>query len=115
MTLFTSGFFLYILVQFISFSTIILLTINAKNIENKAQSIQVISFFSNLLISFTLSIINSITPIVLRQITVIEKWDSSQTELNFLLFRIYLSNTLNSLILLFSYLLLIDPFLLGKK
>eukprot|EP01038_Epipyxis_sp_PR26KG_P004315 gene4315-6113_t len=91
-----------------------LLAIYSKSITKKLENIQGIDFISNFLTSFLLTVINSGTPMILRHITAIEKWDLPQTELNFLLFRVYLSNTLNTLVVLFSYLLLIDPFLLGQ-
>ena len=45
-------------------------------------------------------------------ITQMEQWDSANTELNLSMFRMYMSSTLNLLLLAFSFCLLADPFLL---
>jgi len=58
--------------------------------------------------------LNSISPPLMKAITAFEKWDSGQMNLNVLLFRMYLSNILNTLILALSYLLLSDPMLLAQ-
>ena len=47
-------------------------------------------------------------------ITQLEMWDSRQTEVNLVLFRMYLSNTLNIFLLATTYLLLADPLLLAS-
>jgi hypothetical protein len=94
------------------------LTVRSNQINNSAtkngNSSNIVNNIFAILIPLALSAINVVTPMFLKTITNFEKWDSSQLELTFLLFRTYLSNTLNTMILAISYLLLADPFLLAQ-
>jgi hypothetical protein len=86
----------------------------ASKISSAAETVPGLSNIGTLIGPLALQFINSVVPILLEYITTFEVWDSAQTELKFLLFRVYLSNTLNTLILTLSYILLMDPFLLAS-
>lgn len=78
------------------------------------SSIHILSNLASIIPSAALSLLNKLTPIILTQITKFEEWDYGHTEINMLLFRSYLSDTLNLLILAFSYYLLADPVLFAN-
>ena len=59
-----------------------------------------------------LSLIGIFTPKLMVAITKMEQWDSANMELNLCMLRMYMSSTLNLLLLSFSFCLLADPFLL---
>jgi hypothetical protein len=109
------GCFLHICVSLVAFSLIIYFTINSKSIANSIPSIPGIGPIGSLISPFVLQAINTAMPIVLNLITRIEMWDSALTVMNVVLLRIYISSTLNSLILAFTYLLLVDPYLLASN
>jgi len=110
----TTGLILYLAVVTASFTSIIYLTIYASKISEAAKNIPGLSNVGAFIGPLALQAINAIVPPLLEMITSLEKWDSAQTELKFLLFRVYLSNTLNTLILTLSYIILMDPFLLAS-
>jgi hypothetical protein len=110
----TLGFVLYLAVVSGSFTAIIYLTVYASKISDEAKNIPGLSNIGTFIGPLSLQVINAVVPTLLEQITHLEKWDSAQTELKFLLFRVYLSNTLNTLILTLSYIILMDPFLLAQ-
>jgi hypothetical protein len=95
------GCFLHICVSLVAFSLIIYFTINSKSIANSIPSIPGIGPIGSLISPFVLQAINTAMPIVLNLITRIEMWDSALTVMNVVLLRIYISSTLNSLILAF--------------
>eukprot|EP01032_Pedospumella_encystans_P012745 gene12745-14720_t len=108
------GIFLYLIVVSSSFSAIIYLTVYGSIISEEAKSIPGVNNIGTLIAPVALQFINAAVPVVLQAITLLEQWDSAQTELRFLLFRTYLSNTLNTLILTLSYIMLADPILLAE-
>jgi hypothetical protein len=104
---------LYIGVQAASFAAIVILTIYTEDIT-KWLGTTPFKNFASALAPLALNVLNSISPPLMQIITSFEKWDSGQMNLNVLLFRMYLSNILNTLILALSYLLLADPMLLAE-
>ena len=110
------GWILYCGIQFAAFTLIVYLTINQlsfrANIANWNSALQPLSGF---IIPFVVSFINTLTPNLLKVITAYEKWDSGDMELDVLLFRMYLSSTLNLMVLAFTYLLLANPFLIASN
>jgi hypothetical protein len=110
----TVGMLLYLAVVSGSFTAIIYLTIYASKISATAKDIPGVNNMGALIGPLALQAINAIVPPLLELITQLEQWDSAQTELKFLLFRVYMSNTLNTLILTLSYILLMDPLLLAE-
>ena len=104
---------LYVAVQAGSFASIVILTIYTEAIT---EALGKTSFknFASAIAPLALNILNSISPPLMKAITTFERWDSGQMNLNVLLFRMYLSNILNTLILALSYLLLSDPMLLAQ-
>lgn len=109
------GFTLHASMQFAAYTTIVYLTVQSQSISKQLVSAGLPGTFSNIIVPGTVTAINSGTPMLLKYITRMEKWDSGQVELNILLFRMYLSNMLNLLILAFSYALLADPMLFAEK
>jgi hypothetical protein len=108
------GIFCYLVVVSGSFTAIIYLTVYGSIISDRAKDIPGVNNIGTLIAPIALQAINAIVPMLLQAITAMEHWDSAQTELRFLLFRTYLSNTLNTLILTLSYIILMDPFLLAQ-
>eukprot|EP01035_Chromulina_nebulosa_P025887 gene25887-33840_t len=109
------GCFLHISVSFAAFTLIVYFTINSKTIANSIPNLPGIGPVGSLISPFVLQAINTAMPILLNLITKIEMWDSGLTVMSVVLFRIYISSTLNSLILAFTYLLLADPYLLASN
>ena len=109
------GSILHISVTFASFVLIIYFTINSKTIANEIPTLPGLGSIGSLISPFVLQGINTAMPILLNLITNLEKWDSRETVTHIVLLRIYISSTLNSLILAFTYLLLADPFLLASN
>lgn len=105
------GLLLYCAVQFVSYTCIALLTIRSNSIQNSLQSVQFLKGLAGFLAPAAVTAINSMTPTIYLMITNFEMWDSGQTQLNILLFRMYLSNLMNLVILAMSYAFLADPML----
>jgi hypothetical protein len=106
------GLILYFSLQIAAFSSIIYLTINAPSIDKMLLNSQ-FAFIAPFVTTLSLNIINGVMPALIKMITAIEQWDSDETANIFLLYRIYLSNIMNTLILALSYFLLADPMLLA--
>jgi hypothetical protein len=104
------AFFLYLIVQLGSFGAIIFLTVNTAEVTELLSKTPLRSFAS-VLAPLVLNVVNALAPPLLKKITHFERWDSGQMQLNILLFRMFFSNILNTLILSLSYLMLADPFL----
>ena len=104
---------LYFAVQASSFAAIVFLTVNTEDIT-KWLSTTPFANFASAMAPLVLNFVNGVSPPLLKEITNLELWDSGQTQLNILLFRMYFSNILNTLILGMSYLMLADPFLFSE-
>ncbi len=104
---------LYVGVQAASFAAIVILTIYTESITEWLGTTP-FKNFASALAPLALNVLNSISPPLMKAITDLELWDSGQMKLNVLLFRMYLSNILNTLILALSYLMLSDPMLLAN-
>ncbi|RYH29677.1 hypothetical protein EON65_07710 [archaeon] len=97
-----------------SCALILYVTLSADYIAESAGRIipggsNIQSFIAPLL----LSIISGVMPEIAKHITSFEMWDSSETNTSIMLVRVYLSNLVNVLLLLSSYMVLADPFLLA--
>jgi hypothetical protein len=108
------GMFYYVLLVGASFSVIIYVTISSSAIAASASQISFLKNFTPFIVTIILNLINGITPTILQKLTEVEGWDSAQTVANIVLFRLYVSNLLNALILAASYIVLADPFLLAE-
>ena len=108
------GFLLYLIVQGASFSAIAIVTIYTDTITNQLTATS-LKNFSGIVAPAALAFINAAAPIALKKITELESWDSGDLKLNILLFRMYLSNIMNTLVLALSYLLLADPLLFASS
>lgn len=106
---------IYLTIQFASYSTIIFLTVQSESIQNGLKNIVFLKQLSTFIVPAAVTAINSITPWIYERLTHLELWDSGQIELNMLLFRMYLSNMMNLLILAVSYAMLADPFMLADN
>lgn len=111
------GLILYISVQSLSYVSIIYLTIQSKEMSSKLSNLnfKYLDFLSAFIVPACVTAINSITPMIFQFITTLEKWDSGRMELNVLLFRMYVSNMMNVLILAVSFAMLADPYLLADE
>jgi hypothetical protein len=91
------GLLCYLAVQFASYSAIIYLKIQSVVIAEKLSS-SLPSSITILIVPAAITFINSASPNIFKLITNFEKWDSGQTNLNVLLFRMFFSNILNVII-----------------
>lgn len=106
---------IYLTIQFASYSTIVFLTVQSESIQNGLKNVVFLKQLSTFIVPAAVTAINSTTPWIYEQLTRLELWDSGQIELNMLLFRMYLSNMMNLLILAISYAMLADPFMLADN
>lgn len=109
----TVGFLLYSGIQAGAFAVIIYASVRAADIQiflAKTPAAKFSTFVSPLILNF----VNGAIPPFIAMITKFEKWDSGAVEVNMLLFRLFASNLLNTLILTISYFLLADPVLLSQ-
>ena len=104
----------YLAVQLAAYSSIVYLTVKSQSIQN-GLNVGLLKSLSAFIVPAAVTAINSVTPGIYKHLTTIELWDSGQVQLNVLLFRMYLSNMMNLLILAISYALLADPFLFAEK
>ena len=110
----STGIILYLALVTASFTAIIYLTVYSSRISEIAKNYPGMSNIGSFISPISLQAINAIVPVLLELITTLENWDQPSTELQFLLFRVYISNTLNTLILTLSYIILADPILLSQ-
>jgi hypothetical protein len=108
------GSVIYLAVQVASYSAIVYLTVKSQAIQN-GLNVGVLKSLSQFIVPAAVTTINSITPALYKALTMLELWDSGQVQLNILLFRMYVSNMMNLLILAISYALLADPFLFANN
>ena len=106
-------FILYCCIQIASYVTIIWLTIQSESVKKFASGLAGLRFVTDFIVPGAVTLINAMTPAMYKRLTKFEEWDSGQFALNILIFRMYLSNMMNLLILALSYSLLADPFLLS--
>ncbi len=109
------GLIAYLIIQCVTYTTIILLTIKSKQLQSKLASYKFIKTFASFVVPICVTAINALSPSLFKKITELESWDSGQTELNVLLLRMYISNMMNVFILALSFALLADPFLLADN
>jgi hypothetical protein len=105
---------LYVAVQVISFTLIILVTVYTQDITEAFKHIPFIRNLSSIVAPAILNAINAATPMAIDAITKLEQWDSGNFENNMKLLRVFLSSTLNIFLLAFSYFLLADPMLMAE-
>jgi hypothetical protein len=109
-----TGNFLFLLTIVISFAIILYVTIYGNEIAGYLRHFPGLSNINSIVVPIILNLVNSALPTILKMITDKEAWDSAQTISNITLFRLYLASTLNALLLIVSYLVLADPFLLAQ-
>jgi hypothetical protein len=102
------GFIAFVCIQAVSFFLIIYLTIYGSTVKEIINKIPVLRPLSGSVVSIALQIIGGTTPALLKMVTEFEMWDD-EWALTFLLSRIYVSNLLNILLVVLSYLILADP------
>jgi hypothetical protein len=105
----------YLTIQFASYASIALLTVQSTSIQNGLNNVVFLKQLSAFIVPAAVTTINTITPWIYEKLTQLELWDSGQIQLNMLLFRMYLSNMMNLLILAISYAMLADPFMLADN
>jgi hypothetical protein len=109
------GLMLYVLLIGLSFAAIIAVTIKNSTISDSISKHSLFRPFKPLVKPICLNFINILVPQLIYGINHLEQWDSAKTEMQVLLLRVYLSNTLNTIIVAVSYLLLVDPFLFASS
>lgn len=109
------GFVCYAVWQVLAFAIIIVLTIYHEQVFRSIPLLTGLASYSSILVNLSLNALGSVTPLVLEFITELEQWDSAQVEMNIKLFRVFLSNQLNVLLFVLSYILLADPYLFSTN
>lgn len=109
------GMFIYSCVLLASFVIILYVTVYGDAIAKKVSSIPGLSNIQSFIAPLMLTTISSAMPEIAKMITSLESWDTSATVTTMRLLRVYVSSLLNTLLLVFSYMVLADPFLLADN
>lgn len=112
----------YIALQLFAWYTIIWLTSRSKSLSDELKILLSNTILhglaNNLAVSIvpvTVTVINTLMPIVIKAITNMEKWDSAKTITYMLTTRMYLAKILNAVIQAVSFMLLANPYLLASS
>ncbi|CAM9126775.1 unnamed protein product, partial [Ectocarpus fasciculatus] len=108
-----AGFCLYVAMQFACYVLIAYLTVESHSIQEAANSVGFLKFFAPSIVPAVVTGINSGTPAIIKAITLFEKWESGQTEVNIRIMRMFLSRILNILVLAMAYGFLANPFMMA--
>lgn len=107
------AFLIYLVIQASSWYLIILLTTQSSQIQEQiATNAAFLAPYVSTLVPAVVTIINSILPTIISLLTKLEKWDDVGFSIKAMVTRLYLAKMLNVLIQLFSYALLLNPYLL---
>lgn len=107
------AFLIYLVIQASSWYLIILLTTQSSQIQTQiVMNAAFLAPYVSTLVPAVVTIINSILPTIISLLTKLEKWDDVGFSIKAMVTRLYLAKMLNVLIQLFSYALLLNPFLL---
>ncbi|EQC40512.1 hypothetical protein SDRG_02403 [Saprolegnia diclina VS20] len=106
------AFFIYVAVQGISWGLIGLLTVEASSFAQiiKAQ-VPALQAYAASIVPIGVSVINGVLPKVLGVLTNFERWDDNGFRIKAMVTRLFLAQLLNILLQLWSYAMLLDPFL----
>lgn len=108
-----AAFLIYLVIQASSWYLIILLTTQSSEIQEQiATNAAFLAPYASTLVPAVVTIINSILPTIISLLTMLEKWDDVGFSIKAMVIRLYLAKMLNVLIQLFSYALLLNPYLL---
>ncbi|EEY65032.1 uncharacterized protein PITG_16489 [Phytophthora infestans T30-4] len=84
----------------------------AETIKSRTKKQQYILYARRFIAFPVVTVINAILPKLISLLTAIEKWDDVGFAIKAMVTRLYLAKILNMLIQMFSFALLLDPFLL---
>ncbi|GBG31478.1 Transmembrane channel-like protein 5 [Hondaea fermentalgiana] len=115
--------FIYISVQGSSAAAIIYLTAtSAQMSQNVLQIISdnaslqwllpIVTLISGSIVPLAVSVINALLPAVVTFVTAFEKWDDGGFHTKYMLSRLFVAKILNAFIQVFSFLQLLDPYML---
>lgn len=108
------GFILFLSILTVTFFIIIYLTVYATDITNTLKN-TIFEGVSAFIIPIVSQLISKFYPDLVKFVVSLEDWDTTDTETNILLFRLYVSDMLNNLLVVFSYMFLADPMLLASQ
>jgi hypothetical protein len=107
-----ASFLLYIVIQATCWWVILMVTTQASQIQASiARSAPLLAPYVSSIVPAAVTLINSVLPVVIGQLTALEKWDDVGFAIKAMVTRLYLAKVLNVLIQLVSYALLMDPYL----
>ncbi|ETO61574.1 hypothetical protein F444_20472 [Phytophthora nicotianae P1976] len=107
------AFVFYVAIQAASWYLIILLTTQSSQIQLQiAEKAAVFAPYASSIVPAVVTVINAILPKLISLLTALEKWDDVGFAIKAMVTRLYLAKILNVLIQMFSFALLLDPFLL---
>jgi len=109
------GILLYVLLQTILGLLIIYLTAQSQNLSMIiAEFNEDWESFASSIVPATVSIINTIMPILIKALTDFERWESQKVAIKQLVFRMYLSKILNLMLQVLSFMLLANPYMWSR-
>ncbi|KUF74980.1 Transmembrane channel protein 7 [Phytophthora nicotianae] len=107
------AFVFYVAIQAASWYLIILLTTQSSQIQLQiAEKAAIFAPYASSIVPAVVTVINAILPKLISLLTALEKWDDVGFAIKAMVTRLYLAKILNVLIQMFSFALLLDPFLL---
>lgn len=110
----TLGLALYLSVLAASCAVILYVTLYSDWIAHQADAWPGLRNIQSFVSPMILTVISTVMPEIAKKVTALEAWDSAQTVTTVNLLRVYISSLLNTLLLISSYLVLADPFLLAS-
>lgn len=106
-------FNLYLALQASSWYVIVILTTQSAQLQMLLSlKAPVLATYSSSIVPAAVTVINSLLPTVISLLTSLEKWDDVGFAIKVMVTRLYLAKVLNVLIQLFSFALLLNPYLL---
>jgi hypothetical protein len=104
---------MYFALQMSSWYVIIMLTTQSSQLQLLLSSkAPILAPYSSSIVPAAVTVINSMLPAIISLLTKLEKWDDAGFAIKIMVTRLYLAKVLNVLIQMFSFTLLLDPYLL---
>lgn len=107
---------LYLVIQASCWYVIVRLTTESSQIQATiAATAAVLAPYASSLVPAVVTLINALLPPVIALLTRLERWDDAGFAIKAMVTRLYVAKVLNVVIQLFSYALLLDPYLLTSS
>lgn len=104
---------MYFALQMSSWYVIIMLTTQSSQLQLLlSMKAPTLAPYSGSIVPAAVTVINSMLPAIISLLTALEKWDDAGFAIKIMVTRLYLAKVLNVLIQMFSFTLLLNPYLL---